>query len=86
MATIIASEYGDCAMVSPLVYCAASLTALSRVNHNAHWMADVILGSAIGHFTARTVAARHGGSRAGNLSILPTARAGGVGLTLSYSF
>lgn len=86
MATIIASEYGDYTVVPPLVYCAASLAALSRVNHNAHWMADVIVGSAIGHFTARTIAARHGGGRAGNLSILPTARTGGVGLTLSYSF
>jgi membrane-associated phospholipid phosphatase len=86
MATIIASEYGDYPMVTPLVYCAASLTALSRVNHNAHWMPDIILGSAIGHFTARVIASRHDGSRASNLSIQPTVRTGGVGLTLSYNF
>ena len=86
LATIVAAEYGDYPMVRPLAYCAAALAALSRVNDNAHWVSDVILGSAIGHFTARTIAARHGRGAGSGFSVLPAPRAGGMGLTLSYKF
>lgn len=85
VATIVASEYGDHALIPALAYCAASLAALSRVNDNAHWPSDVILGSAIGHYTARAVLSRHGGGREG-LRILPFAVVDGAGLMLSRSF
>ncbi len=86
VATIIASEYGDNAIVPPLAYCAAALTAMSRVNDNVHWVPDIIIGSAIGHFTARTIVARHGGGSACGLSVFPRAQAGGVGLAMTYRF
>ena len=83
LATIVAADYGDYALVRPLAYCAAALAALSRVSDNAHWVSDILLGSAIGHFTARTIAARHGRVAGSGFRILPMARAGGVGLTVA---
>ena len=53
--TVIAKQYGNHRWVPPLAYGIATLTALSRVNDNAHWSSDVLFGSAIGFFTARAV-------------------------------
>jgi len=57
IATVIASEYGDKAFVSPLAYGIATLTALSRVNDNSHWASDVFFGAVIGYFTAKAIIA-----------------------------
>jgi len=59
IATIIASEYADKAFVPPLVYGIATLTALSRVNDNAHWASDVFFGAVIGYFTAKAIIAQN---------------------------
>ena len=61
IATIIASEYGDKAFVPPLAYGIATLTALSRVNDNAHWASDVFFGAIIGYFTAKAIIALNNG-------------------------
>jgi membrane-associated phospholipid phosphatase len=86
VATVVAMEYGDHAFVPPLVYCAATLAALSRVNDNAHWMSDIILGSAIGHFTARAIVGRHGGVAGSRVSLIPAWTRGSFGLALSCKF
>jgi len=86
VATVVALEYGDNSLVPPLAYCAATLAALSRVNDNAHWMSDIILGSAIGHFTARAIVSRHGGGPASRVSLVPAARSGGMSLALCLEF
>lgn len=54
-ATVVASEYHDKPGVSSLAYSAAALTAFSRVNDNEHWLTDVLVGSAIGYYTAKTI-------------------------------
>lgn len=59
IATVIASEYGDKAFVPPLVYGIATLTALSRINDNAHWASDVFFGAVIGYFTAKAIIAQN---------------------------
>jgi hypothetical protein len=79
-------EYADHSLVPPLAYCAATLGALSRVNDNAHWMSDIILGSAIGHFTAKAIVGRHGGGASSRVSLVPATRGGGLSLALCCRF
>lgn len=84
--TVVAMEYESNAFVPPLAYAAAALCAFSRVNDNAHWMSDVIVGSAIGHLTARALVGRHGGGRRSSLDLEPLLSSRGTGLSLSYRF
>jgi membrane-associated phospholipid phosphatase len=82
IATVIASEYGN----PSLVYGVATLTALSRVNDNAHWPSDVFFGSAIGYFTAKAIVGLHTSKRNGSLTILPIADGKYTALLISYKF
>ncbi len=59
LATVLALEFRDARAVPPIAYGVATLTALSRINANAHWASDVIVGAALGHFIARTIVRRH---------------------------
>ena len=86
VATVVASEYRDSAVVPPLMYGAAALCALSRVHDNAHWISDVIIGSAIGHFTAKAIVRLHGGRSDMNLKLQPVLNDRMAGLSLSYRF
>ena len=61
LGTVLALEYGDKTLVAPVAYGAATLCAFSRLNDNAHWLSDVIVGAAIGHLTAKAIVRRHGG-------------------------
>jgi len=86
VATVLASEYGDCAFVPPLMYGAATLCAFSRINDNAHWLSDVIIGAAIGHFTAKDIVGLHGGNTDKKFSLMPTVNDRRPGLSISYRF
>jgi membrane-associated phospholipid phosphatase len=86
VATVVASEYGDHAVVPPLMYGAATLCALSRVHDNAHWMSDVVIGSAVGHFTAKAIIGLHGGGSDWDFTLEPVIRDGLSGLSLTYRF
>lgn len=86
VATVVASEYRDDAVVPPLMYGAAALCALSRVHDNAHWISDVIIGSAIGHFTAKAIVRLHGGRSDMNFKLQPVLNDRTAGLSLSYRF
>jgi membrane-associated phospholipid phosphatase len=86
VATVVASEYRDTPMIPLLAYSAAALCAFSRLNDNAHYFSDVIVGSAIGHFTARTILARHGGDVPGRLTIAPEVSSRGIGMSLLCRF
>jgi membrane-associated phospholipid phosphatase len=86
VATVVASEYGDKAIVPPLMYGAATLCALSRVHDNSHWVSDVILGSAIGHFTAKAIVSLHSSSQERRFEVAPVIRDEFAGLSISYRF
>jgi membrane-associated phospholipid phosphatase len=86
LATVVASEYRDHRAAPPLAYGAATLCALSRVHDNAHWASDVIIGSAIGYFTARTIVGLHGRGVERNFSVRPMLDEGRAGLSLAYRF
>jgi len=85
VASVIASEY-DNFFVPPLAYSIAAITALNRVSHNAHWMSDIFVGSAIGYFTGKAVVASHRNNKKGDLDLTPIAGNGLTGMILTYSF
>jgi membrane-associated phospholipid phosphatase len=86
LATVVASEYGENRLVPRLMYGAATLCALSRMNDNAHWLSDVVIGSAIGHFTAKAVIGLHRGHADVSFRLEPVLNDGISGLALSHSF
>lgn len=59
LATVVAMEFREARAVPPIAYGVATLTALSRLNANAHWGSDIIVGAALGHFIAKTIVRRH---------------------------
>jgi hypothetical protein len=84
VATVIASEY-DNAVVPPLAYGVATITALNRVMHNAHWSSDTFVGAAIGYFTGKAIVASHRG-RDNRLSLAPMMEESNIGVILTYTF
>jgi membrane-associated phospholipid phosphatase len=80
--TVVALEYKDYPVVSPLAYGIASLTALSRINDNNHWASDAFFGSAIGYFTARAVVGSH--EKDGKIAFYPVIHDDGGLLVLAY--
>lgn len=86
IATVIASEYKDIPMVTTLSFSIATLTALSRVNDNAHWASDVFFGSGIGYFTGKAIVRLHNGKEDRNFAIIPLINEKYNALLISYNF
>jgi membrane-associated phospholipid phosphatase len=84
--TVVALEYEDKPLVPLLAYGAAAMCAFSRLNDNAHWLSDVIVGSAIGHLTARAIMRRHCGGHDSRLDLEPLLNNRGMGLSVSCRF
>ncbi|GAG36228.1 unnamed protein product, partial [marine sediment metagenome] len=80
------SEYSDIEVIPPLAYGLATLTALSRVNDDAHWSSDVFFSSALSYFTAKAIIRRHKKGKGNNLIVLPLIDSKYTGLLLSYQF
>lgn len=59
LATVVADRTRD-GWSDYVVYGAATLTALARINDNKHWASDVIAGGLVGHLSARWVTRRMG--------------------------
>lgn len=78
VAGIIAMEYNEKSWVPPLAYSLATLTALSRLYEDYHWASDILIGSAIGYFTAKTV---YKYRRDSNMMILPKVEGDSYGFT-----
>lgn len=58
VASSISTVY-DSTLVKILAYGAATLTGLSRVHDNKHWMSDVFMGAIIGTLTGKFITKRH---------------------------
>lgn len=86
LASVVASEYDENPVIPFFSYGIATLTALSRVNDNAHWASDVFFGSTIGYFTGKAIVNLHRSEKARNLTILPAVNDEQVGLLVSYKF
>jgi membrane-associated phospholipid phosphatase len=86
IATIIANEYDNHAIVPPLAYGLATLTAWSRINDNKHWASDVVFGAAMGYFTSKALLKYHKGPGAARLAIMPMIGSDVKGVTAHYQF
>ena len=58
LATTLAMHYPD-GWVPPIAYTWAVGVTISRIYNEVHWTSDVLVGSAIGYFTARAVSYYH---------------------------
>jgi len=85
VSTVIAEEY-DNAFIPPVAYTIATITALNRVQRNAHWASDVFAASAIGYFTGKAIVAAHRNSKESTVSLAPLILEGGSGIVLTYQF
>jgi len=66
------------------LYALALTTPLSRVYDDQHWLSDVVMGSVLGYYSARTIWSWHKNDSAthSRFSILPTPR----GIVVSMHF
>lgn len=85
VATVVADRT-DNGFVDAACYGIAALTSLSRIHEDKHWASDVLIGSAIGYFTAKKICAlnREEGGPKLTASFGPVR--GGQALTLSLAF
>jgi membrane-associated phospholipid phosphatase len=74
IATAVADQTTD-GWSDYLLYGAATVTALSRINDNRHWTSDVLIGGLIGHFSAKWI-----GRQMGPVRVAPT------GVTVNLQF
>jgi membrane-associated phospholipid phosphatase len=74
IATAVADQTHD-GWSDYVLYCAATVTALSRINDNRHWTSDVLIGGLIGHLSAKWITRQMGPVR-----IAPT------GVTVNLQF
>ncbi len=85
VATVIADRT-DNGFVDAACYSVAVLTSLSRIHQDKHWASDVLVGSAIGYFTAKKICAlnREAGGPKLSASFGIAARRQAVTLSLSF--
>jgi len=85
VATVIADRT-DNGFVDVACYGVAFLTSFSRIPENKHWASDVLIGSAIGYFTAKKICSlnRDPGGPKLSASFGPAGR--GQAITLSLAF
>ncbi len=74
IATAVADQTTD-GWSDYVLYGAATVTALSRINDNRHWTSDVLIGGLIGHLSAKWV-----GRQMGPVRLAPT----GVSVNLQF--
>jgi hypothetical protein len=80
--TVVALEYKDYPVISPLAYSIATLTALSRINDNKHWASDAFFGSALGYFTSKAVVRHH--ERDSDIAFYPVISDEGALIVMAY--
>jgi len=85
IAAVVATMYKDTKWVPPVVYSLASLTAISRLNKQAHWASDIFFGSAIGFFIGKSIAKFHQDKPA-NLTFVPVVSTEGSSIAILYQF
>jgi membrane-associated phospholipid phosphatase len=83
IATVFAKQYRDTKWVPVLAYSAATLTGISRVTENKHWLSDVIFGAALGYGIGNFVVKRN---RNTNFTLFPTYWDNSVSLTMQLEF
>lgn len=86
VASVLAEEYREIPAVTVTAYGLATLTGLSRIYSNKHWVSDVFLGGAVGYFVGKAVVRYHTPSGSKALRIQPVVMGEGLGLKVDYHF
>jgi membrane-associated phospholipid phosphatase len=87
VAAVIADR-SDSPIAGVLAYTLAGLAALNRVHDDKHWVSDVFVGSALGFFIGRKIAALNRGRNRGSGPVrvaMGPARTG-LGWTIDFAF
>jgi len=85
VATTIANRT-DSVAIDVVCYGLAALTSFSRIHEDKHWASDVLIGSAIGYFTAKKVCALNRNPDAPKLAASFGLTGRRQSVTLSFSF
>jgi len=85
VATVIADRT-DNLVIDGICYGLAALTSLSRIHEDKHWASDVLIGSAVGYFTAKKICALNRDPQAPALSASFGLSGKRQTITLSLSF
>ncbi len=59
LATVIAQQYKESIIIPVIMYTLATGVAISRTTENAHWLSDVIIGSALGYGIGKYMVQKH---------------------------
>ncbi|MFZ4412600.1 MAG: phosphatase PAP2 family protein [Bacteroidales bacterium] len=59
LATVIAQQYKESIIIPIIMYTMATGVAISRTTENAHWLSDVIIGSALGYGIGKYMVQKH---------------------------
>ncbi len=85
VAAVVTEQYDD-VWVAPLAYGLAGLVAWSRLNDNAHWASDVVVGAGLGYAIGKLVAHFSLFREQGAVMAAALPVAGGGGLQLGFRF
>ncbi|MBT5954140.1 phosphatase PAP2 family protein [bacterium] len=77
IATIFAENYKNNSIIYYGAYGFSTFVSISRSFHNEHWISDIIIGSALGHFVAKSVLADYKISKSIKFSPILTSSAVG---------
>ena len=85
IASVIAEHYQD-TWAPYAAYGVAGLVGFARIDHDRHWLSDVLAGAMVGRFVGREIVRFNTSERAEHSSFAPTIAADADGLALSWSF
>lgn len=88
-ATVISEMYKRTVWVPILSYTLASLTGISRITEDTHWLSDVFVGAVLGYAIGKYVVKKRnrlGGEKARELSVYPVAGSHHLGIGAQYLF
>jgi membrane-associated phospholipid phosphatase len=86
IATVMANEYEEIPYIAPITYGIATLTGMSRVHEDKHWVSDIFFGAMLGYFTSKTILKLHSNKKGRHFTIYPRVDRRGGGLVLSTRF
>ncbi len=84
-ASVISEQY-DSIWVAPVAYGLAGLVAWSRLNDNAHWTSDVVVGAGVGYAIGKLVTHFSPFRENPNMSVSPMGLPGGGGMVLGFRY
>jgi membrane-associated phospholipid phosphatase len=85
VAAVVSEQYDD-VWVAPVAYGLAGLVAWSRLNDNAHWASDVVVGAGVGYAVGKLVAHFSPFHDDIGLTATPMIAPGGGGIQLGFRF